>query len=1021
MVRTRFAPSPTGFLHVGGARTALFSWAYARKHGGKFILRIEDTDLERSTQESVQAILDGMRWLKIDWDEGPFFQMQRLARYEKVAEDLVAAGHAYYDYMSREELEALRQQQIKNNQKPRYDGRWRPERAKALGLKIPQDVKPVVRFRTPEAGEVGWKDLVKGPIAFPNSELDDLVLLRADGVPTYNFGVVVDDLDMNITHVIRGDDHVNNTPRQIHIFRALKAKLPEFAHVPMILGADGERLSKRHGAVSVMQYSDDGFLPEALVNYLSRLGWSHGDDEVFDVKRFIEWFELEHISRSAAQFDPGKLRWLNHHYLKLRADAELAQLVAPRVEREGGKLAGGPPLESAVALLKERSETLETLAAEAMMFYGDVHPTPELLVTHITAEVRPALAELADAFSKIFDWQPETLTQAIQAVLGKYKLKMPKLAMPLRVMVFGLTQTPNLSSVLALAGKERVLSRMRRYLDQVEEKERLEYEERLQRRLVILSDQIKAGKIKFAKGLKVIESLQAVRYRPDGKVDLSTVDGLVRSLALAAEHVKNREDLKNAISLADIQRQYFEFIEGNFGHFYKEMRDRRLTPYQVAEAISKQQDAVEELVQPLPDFLSVLTQFWDALGDIVEIHLEDMHTALKGVFGGDLFPSSSENIASKCGLYADTIVLPDPFMRSKDLFPRWRPQQQAYYLIKHALNVLQYRELACADVNPPIVVILASRSSREEEQRKFFLQLGEHDSLIHAGKVFGREFASIEGLFEFCSALNTVDKVIEEVKDKKRVLFDTTREGDLRAQVIRATTDEHAQLLKTVNPGLIVGLQAMGRMGVSNELLFTARGLGGAPIIEAPTSWQYFVWKLEYDAEKLERETRLKDLHVVRGLQTVAENEMEWLGRVPPEALIEIRKQDAMGEIKQILGRGIEEIAHTNPANFHRTADQVFDNIQTAFAQHRSNVRELAAKGWKFAGSDIGSWIVVGSLTAAAAATADVGLAVAAWVADKTLDPPKLKEIPEKVRDLIETQKKIKRSPIGILFKYKEN
>jgi glutamyl-tRNA synthetase len=326
-VRTRFAPSPTGYLHIGGARTALFSWAYARRHGGRFILRIEDTDLERSTRESVQAILDGMRWLGIDWDEGPFFQMQRLARYKEVAEQLIAAGHAYYDYMSREDLELLRKQQIEKGEKPRYDGRWRPERARALGLKAPADVKPVVRFRTPEAGEVGWQDLVKGFISFPNSELDDLVLLRADGVPTYNFGVVVDDLDMDITEVIRGDDHVNNTPRQIHIFNALERNLPRFAHVPMILGADGERLSKRHGATSVIEYRNEGYLPEALVNYLARLGWSHGDEEIFDKESFTQWFDLAHVSRSPAQFNPEKLAWINQQYIKSAPDARLAALV----------------------------------------------------------------------------------------------------------------------------------------------------------------------------------------------------------------------------------------------------------------------------------------------------------------------------------------------------------------------------------------------------------------------------------------------------------------------------------------------------------------------------------------------------------------------------------------------------------------------------------------------------------------------------------------------------------------------
>jgi glutamyl-tRNA synthetase len=320
-VRTRFAPSPTGFLHIGGARTALFSRAYARRHGGTFVLRIEDTDLERSTQASVQAILDGMRWLGLDWDEGPFFQMQRLERYREVADGLVASGHAYPCWATKEELDALREQQRARNEKPRYDGRWRPERARAAGLVPPKGRPPVIRFRTPDEGTVGWKDLVKGPIEFPNAELDDLVILRADGVPTYNFGVVVDDLDMKITQVIRGDDHVNNTPRQIHIFRAMGDPLPEFGHLPMILGADGERLSKRHGAVSVTQYRDEGFLPEALANYLARLGWSHGDDEIFSMAELDRWFDLSHVSHSAARFDPDKLAWLNQQYLKRADDA----------------------------------------------------------------------------------------------------------------------------------------------------------------------------------------------------------------------------------------------------------------------------------------------------------------------------------------------------------------------------------------------------------------------------------------------------------------------------------------------------------------------------------------------------------------------------------------------------------------------------------------------------------------------------------------------------------------------------
>jgi glutamyl-tRNA synthetase len=460
MVRTRFAPSPTGYLHIGGARTALFSWAYARKQGGKFILRIEDTDLERSTESSVQAILDAMRWLGLDWDEGPFFQMQRLPRYRQVADELIARGKAYRCWATKEELDAMRERQRARGEKPRYDGRWRPERAKAAGLVPPTDRAPVVRFRNPDEGDVVFHDLVKGSITVANAELDDLVLLRADGVPTYNFGVVVDDLDMNITHVIRGDDHVNNTPRQVNIFHALGAELPKFAHVPMILGADGERLSKRHGAVSVMQYKEDGYLPEALVNYLARLGWSHGDAEMFTVEQFLQWFDLAHISRSAAQFNPEKLRWLNHQYLRRRPDADLAELVAPRIERAGGRLAGGPDLPAVVALLKERSETLAALAGEAMMFYAE----PRVAREAVTAEVRPALAEVTAAFSALGDWRAEAIMSAIQAVIDKHKLKLPKLAMPLRMIVFGRTQTPNLGPVLALAGRKRVLERLQAHL-----------------------------------------------------------------------------------------------------------------------------------------------------------------------------------------------------------------------------------------------------------------------------------------------------------------------------------------------------------------------------------------------------------------------------------------------------------------------------------------------------------------------------------------------------------------------------
>jgi glutamyl-tRNA synthetase len=390
--------------------------------------------------------------------------MQRLERYREVAERLISQGKAYRCYASREELDRLRDAQRVRGDKPRYDGRWRPENVKFLGLTPPPDVQPVVRFRNPDDGDVTFADLVKGPITVSNSELDDLVILRADGVPTYNFGVVVDDLDMSITHVIRGDDHVNNTPRQVNIFRALGAQLPQFAHVPMILGADGERLSKRHGAVSVMQYAEDGYLPQAMLNYLARLGWSRGDAEIFGRDELLQWFDLGHVSRSAAQFNPEKLRWLNHQYIKVAPDTELAPLVAARIERDGGRLSEGPALEAVVGLLKDRAETLNELADAAMLFYGDLHPRPELLSQHVTAAARPALIDLRHALEALGDWSVDALNGAIQDVLKRHKMKMPALAVPLRVIAFGVTQTPALSPVLALAGRKRVLARLEQYL-----------------------------------------------------------------------------------------------------------------------------------------------------------------------------------------------------------------------------------------------------------------------------------------------------------------------------------------------------------------------------------------------------------------------------------------------------------------------------------------------------------------------------------------------------------------------------
>ncbi|MBK9160670.1 MAG: glutamate--tRNA ligase [Nitrosomonadales bacterium] len=461
-VRTRFAPSPTGYLHIGGARTALFSWAYARKHGGAFILRIEDTDVERSTPEAVQAILDGMAWLRLDCDEGPFYQMRRMDRYKEVIRQMLDEGSAYYCYTSPEELEAMREEQRARGDKPRYDGRWRPEPGKVLPAP-PDGVKPVVRFRNPHHGVAAWDDLVKGRIVFENSELDDLIIARSDGTPTYNFCVVVDDWDMKITHVIRGDDHVNNTPRQINILKALGATLPQYAHLSMILGDDGTKLSKRHGAVSVMQYDEDGYLPEAVVNYLARLGWSHGDEEVFSVEQFCQWFDLDHITASAAQFNTEKLNWLNQHYLKQADSARLAALVRPRLEARGLTVGEAPALESVIALYKERVATLNELADAAEVFYIEVRPSQELLDAHLVPEVLPALRELAERFADVV-WEAPVLAALIKESLAKHNLKMPRLAMPLRVMLVGQTHTPSVDAVLALFPRETVLARLKRYL-----------------------------------------------------------------------------------------------------------------------------------------------------------------------------------------------------------------------------------------------------------------------------------------------------------------------------------------------------------------------------------------------------------------------------------------------------------------------------------------------------------------------------------------------------------------------------
>ena len=461
MIRTRIAPSPTGFLHLGTARTALYSWAYARHHGGQFVLRIEDTDVARSTQDSVDQILASMRWLGLDYDEGPVYQMQRLERYKAVVEQLIAKGLAYHCYSTPAELDAVREAKKARGEKPLYDGRWRPAPGKALPP-VPEGVQPVVRFCNPPGGDVTWNDLVKGPITISNREIDDLIIVRQDGIPTYNFAVVVDDWDMRISHVFRGDEHINNTPWQINIFNALGAPLPQFGHCPVILGDDGQKLSKRRGAASVTAYEEGGYLPEAMLNYLARLGWSHGDEELFSREQLVGWFDGSHLNKSPAQWDPAKLLWVNAHYIKQADNARLAALVARQLAGRGIAVPSDAVeghLPEVCALFKDRCDTTVALANWAARFYSDVVPDAAEKAQHVTDAVRPAVAALADKLAACA-WDKAAIAAAIKEVLAAHGLKMPQLAMPVRVLVMGTAQTPSLDAVLALCTRQQVVGRL---------------------------------------------------------------------------------------------------------------------------------------------------------------------------------------------------------------------------------------------------------------------------------------------------------------------------------------------------------------------------------------------------------------------------------------------------------------------------------------------------------------------------------------------------------------------------------
>lgn len=477
-IKTRFAPSPTGFLHIGGARTALFSWAFAKHSKGKFVLRIEDTDLERSFDAATQGILDGMAWLNLDYDEGPFYQTKRMQRYKEVLDKMLADGTAYYCYTTKEELDAARQA----DKNFAYDRKWRPEPNKTLPA-IPEGVKPVIRFKNPLEGSVVWNDLVKGRIEVANDELDDLIIARNDGTPTYNFCVVVDDFDMGITHVLRGDDHVSNTPRQINILKALGANIPVYGHLSMILGEDGKKLSKRHGAVSVMQYEEDGYLPETLINYLARLGWSHGDAEIFSRDELIAWFNLEHITPSAAQFDFAKLKWLNQHYIKQLAEQNpqrLSDLVADKLQRlykisikNVANLVEN--FQKLCLLYADRSQTINELAENLLPFFEEiadfsadkVQQIQQKLAEIYKPEAKIAMADLLKAFADLQNqnlWIAENINAAIKSTFKAHKLKMPHLAIPLRVALLGVEHTPSVDIILQILGFAKVQAAINKFL-----------------------------------------------------------------------------------------------------------------------------------------------------------------------------------------------------------------------------------------------------------------------------------------------------------------------------------------------------------------------------------------------------------------------------------------------------------------------------------------------------------------------------------------------------------------------------
>ncbi len=559
----------------------------------------------------------------------------------------------------------------------------------------------------------------------------------------------------------------------------------------------------------------------------------------------------------------------------------------------------------------------------------------------------------------------------------------------------------------------------------MDDNEQKEYEKRVKRRVLILRDQIKAGKIKFSESMRgtIEKSLLNARFDKNGEPDLSTIDGTIRSMALMAEHLDHREKMKSAASLSQIQQGYYSRIEGNFNHFYKMMLEHKATPHQLAKAIAYGKPSIDYLNDPIEPLIKDLEEFWELLAESGYLHLEDDYESIKAVFGGDLFPANDENIASKCGIYTDTIVLPCPFIRSRHMFNVWDKQQRVYYLLKHALNVLQYKDLVLADLEKPIVVILPDKEMMDEFAFEEIQRLGEKDALYHASKVFGREFETFEELIDFGKELDTIEKVLNEVKQPEKVLFDSDFEEPLDVQIKNQMEGDSKLLMGSKNPGIIVSMQGIGRMGVCNELLMKSAKVGGIPLIDAPTSWEYFKWKLEYDSERAHPNKDFSKLHIVKGLSGLNNGSLNWIGKIPPSGLIELRKNGAINEIRSILSAGIDELVTANELDFTQTSHKVFNNLNFAINQHQKNIKKLIDKKWKVAGKDFGSWIVIGTVEVASACIGTPLWGASAFVLDQIMDGPKLKDLPKTVDEIKElnTQKEnLKKSPLGLIFKYQK-